>query len=84
MTLNLLYFSWVREALGRDGETVEPPATVKTVAELLRWLDARDGGSTVFGDTGKLRVALDQAFAPFSASLAGVGEVAIFPPVTGG
>lgn len=84
MKLDLLYFSWVREAVGRDGEVVEVPAGVATVADLLAWLAARGEGYAILARTERLRCAIDQTFAPLSAALAGAREVAIFPPVTGG
>ena len=37
-----------------------------------------------FADVSALRVALDQELTEFSAPLAGVREVAFFPPMTGG
>jgi sulfur-carrier protein len=37
-----------------------------------------------FGDLASVRVALDQELADFAAPLAGVREVAFFPPMTGG
>jgi molybdopterin synthase sulfur carrier subunit len=85
MTIELLYFAWVREAIGRDGETVEPPTEVADVAGLIAWLAARGGGyAAALGDPGRLRAALDQIFVPLDAPLAGARELAIFPPVTGG
>ena len=84
MKLDLLYFSWVREAVGRDGEVVELPTEVATVDDLLAWLAARGEGYGVFATTERLRCAIDQTFAPLSSPIAGAREVAIFPPVTGG
>jgi sulfur-carrier protein len=85
MAIDLLYFAWIREAIGRDGETVDLPDGVKTVAMLIDWLAERGGGYTeAFVDRSRLRVAVDQKFAGLDASLAGVREVALFPPVTGG
>jgi molybdopterin synthase sulfur carrier subunit len=85
MAVELLYFAWVREAIGRDGETVEPPADVFSVATLVDWLATRGGGyAEAFADRTKLRCAIDQSFAPLDASIAGAGEIALFPPVTGG
>ncbi|WP_010185856.1 molybdopterin converting factor subunit 1 [Sphingomonas sp. PAMC 26605] len=84
MKLDLLYFSWVREAVGRDGEIVDVPAGVATVEDLLALLAARGEGYGVFATTERLRCAIDQTFAPLSAAIAGAREVAIFPPVTGG
>lgn len=85
MAIELLYFAWVREAIGRGGETIDPPDGVGTVDTLLDWLASRGGGyAEAFADRSRLRVAIDQEFSGFDASLAGVREVAIFPPVTGG
>jgi len=85
MPLELLYFAWVREAIGSGGEQVEPPASVETVADLIDWLAARGGGyAEAFADRGRLRAALDQRFVPLEAPLGEARELALFPPVTGG
>ena len=85
MAVDLLYFAWVREAIGRDGERVDPPAVVRTVADLLGWLAERDPNhARAFEDRGRLRAAVDQIFVPLDHSIANAREIAIFPPVTGG
>ncbi|MFV0622856.1 molybdopterin converting factor subunit 1 [Sphingomonas sp. ac-8] len=85
MALAMLYFAWVREAIGTGEETVEPPATVTSVGDLIDWLAARsDGHARAFADRERLRAAVDQRFVGLDASVAGAREVAIFPPVTGG
>ena len=85
MAVDLLYFAWVREAIGRDGERVDPPATVVTVADLLDWLAAGGAGhAAAFADSARLRAAVDQAFVPLDTPIGTAREIAIFPPVTGG
>lgn len=85
MVLDILYFAWVREAIGQDGERVDPPASVVSVADLLDWLAQRgEGYARAFADRSRLRAAVDQAFVPLDASIGEAREVAIFPPVTGG
>lgn len=85
MAIELLYFAWVREAIGVAGERVDPPAEVATVADLVDWLAAKGGGyATAFADRQRLRAAVDQAFVALDTPIAGAREVAIFPPVTGG
>ena len=83
--MKLRYFAWVRERVGQAEETVEPPAGVTTVAELIEWLARRDEGyASAFGEPAIIRAALDQDHVPHDAPLAGAREVAFFPPMTGG
>ncbi len=85
MTIQLLYFAWVREAIGCDGETIEPPVGVADVAGLIDWLAARGGGyAGALSDVERLRCAIDQRFVGLGSPIAGASEIAIFPPVTGG
>ncbi|MEM9011947.1 MAG: molybdopterin converting factor subunit 1 [Pseudomonadota bacterium] len=81
--MRVLYFAWVRERIGQPSEEVETGAA--TVADLVAELTAREPRyAAAFADTRALRVALDQEIADFDAPLAGVREVAFFPPMTGG
>jgi molybdopterin synthase sulfur carrier subunit len=81
--IDVLYFAWVRERIGLPRERVETDAA--TVADLVAELSAREERYAVaFSDLAALRVALDQELADFDAPLAGVREVAFFPPMTGG
>jgi molybdopterin synthase sulfur carrier subunit len=81
--MDVLYFAWVRERIGLPRETVTTKAA--TVAGLVDELRAReDRYAAAFADLTALRVALDQELRDFDAPLAGVREVAFFPPMTGG
>jgi len=81
--IEVLYFAWVRERIGLPRETVETAAP--TVSGLIAELCAREERyALAFADLASLRVALDQELADFDAPLAGVREVAFFPPMTGG
>lgn len=83
--IELLYFAWVRECIGVDGEVLPLPVDVVTVAALLDWLSQRsEGHAAALVDRGAIRVAVDQAFAGPDTPIAAGCEVAIFPPVTGG
>ena len=83
--MDLLYFAWVRESVGAGHETLDPPETVCTVADLIGWLAGRSPGhAEAFRDPARVRAAIDQRFVPLEAELAGAKEVALFPPVTGG
>lgn len=81
--MDVVYFAWVRERIGLPKETVVTDAA--TVADLVTELKAReDRYAAAFADISALRVAVDQELADFDAPLAGVREVAFFPPMTGG
>lgn len=81
--MDVLYFAWVRERIGLPKERVETEAA--TVAELVEELRGREERyALAFEDLSALRVAVDQELSDFAAPLAGVREVAFFPPMTGG
>ncbi|MCJ7871223.1 molybdopterin converting factor subunit 1 [Marinovum sp. 2_MG-2023] len=81
--MDVLYFAWVRERIGLPKERVETGAA--TVAELVEELKTREERyALAFADLSALRVAVDQELTDFDAPLAGVREVAFFPPMTGG
>jgi len=83
--MDLLYFAWVRQKIGVGRERLEVPPSVATVADLLAWLSARGPGyAAALGDTGLIRVAVNQEFATLATPVAASDEVAFFPPVTGG
>ena len=83
--LSIVYFAWVREAIGRDEEQVERPDPDMTVADLVAMLAARGGGyAEALGDPTRLRAAVDQRFVAMDSLIGDAKEVALFPPVTGG
>ena len=81
--VDLVYFSWIRERIGKSGESIETSAT--TVLELIEELKKKDiRYSEVFSDLGSFRVAINQELADFDASIVEATEIAFFPPMTGG
>jgi molybdopterin synthase sulfur carrier subunit len=81
--VDVLYFAWVRERIGLPRERVD--TTAPTVRAMIAELVAReDRYAAAFADLTSLRVAVDQDLSDFDAPLAGVREVAFFPPMTGG
>lgn len=85
MKIKLLYFAWVREKIGRSSETLELPAGIATIADLVGWLSARGPEyAEAFAKPGIVRAAIDQSHVRPDTPIAGAREIAFFPPVTGG
>ncbi|MEL7254964.1 MAG: molybdopterin converting factor subunit 1 [Pseudomonadota bacterium] len=81
--MDVLYFAWVRERIGRPKDVVETKAA--TVMDLVEELRAREVRyEAAFADLTALRVAVDQELSDFDAPLGDAREVAFFPPMTGG
>ncbi|MEO8723226.1 MAG: MoaD/ThiS family protein [Sphingobium sp.] len=85
LQLEILYFAWVRDAIGRDGDRIDHPGAGASISDVVAMLAARDEGyAQAFADRDRLRAALDQQFVPLDALLGDATELALFPPVTGG
>lgn len=81
--VDILYFAWLRERIDAPRERVLTSAA--TVADLVAELAARsERHAAAFADPASVRVALDQKLSDLSAPIAGVAEIAFFPPMTGG
>jgi molybdopterin synthase sulfur carrier subunit len=85
MKVTVLYFARLREAVGRDRETLELPGAVTTVGALRTWLVGRGAPwSDAFTEVKRIRAAVAQQMAAEDTALSEGAEVAFFPPVTGG
>ena len=84
--MKLLYFSWIRERVGMGEESIDLPADVATIADLIAWQKSRgEEFEAAFEHETAVRVALDQEHCDDRQTpLAGVSEIAFFPPMTGG
>lgn len=79
MPVDLLYFGMLRDALGRDGERVDPPSHVLTVEDLIGWLHER-GEPYASALGGTVEGAVEGEAARPGDSFFGAREVALFPP----
>lgn len=83
--MRVLYFARVRQIAGKMAEEVEVPADVRTVADLIDFLSARDDAvAAALAERRTIRVAVNQVHSQLDSPLEGAREVAFFPPVTGG
>lgn len=85
MHIELRFFASVREALGLAQERIELPDTVRTVGQVREHLIARGGAwAGALGPERALRMAFNHVMCGPETPLQEGGEVAFFPPVTGG
>jgi sulfur-carrier protein len=83
--VKLRYFAWVRERIGVAEEDIEPPAGIATVGDLMSFLAQRgESYAYAFENPKVIRAAIDKNHVRADAKIAGAGEIAFFPPMTGG
>ena len=83
--MKLRYFAWVRERIGQAEEIVDLPDGVDDVAELIAWLAGRNESyASAFSEPQAIHAAIDKEHVDHSAPISGAGEIAFFPPMTGG
>ena len=83
--MKIKYFAWVRERVGKSEETIEPPANVRTVDDLIAWLTKQsEAYAYAFEKPKVIRAAIDHTHVKSDTAIAGAREIAFFPPMTGG
>jgi molybdopterin synthase sulfur carrier subunit len=83
--VKIRYFAWVRERIGKAEESLELPASTRTVADLIAWLSSRgEEYAYAFEKPRVIRAAIDKVHVKPEAAIAGAKEIAFFPPMTGG
>ncbi|MBX9934824.1 MAG: molybdopterin converting factor subunit 1 [Methylobacterium sp.] len=83
--MKLVYFAWVRERVGKAEESVDLPAGIDTIADLVTWLRGRgEEYAYAFENPGIVRAAIDKVHAKPDAAIGEASEIAFFPPMTGG
>jgi molybdopterin synthase sulfur carrier subunit len=85
MNINLRFFASVREALGTSEEKLALPPGVATVGAVRDLLIARGGAwAQALSHERALRMAFNHVMCDPETEVKEGGEVAFFPPVTGG
>ncbi len=82
MSIQVLYFASLKEALGLPGESLSLPAEISSIGQLRDWLIA--AGRSPLGSAKNLRMAVNQEMVKADAMIKDGDEIAFFPPVTGG
>ena len=68
----LVYFAWVRERVGKPEEEVDVPASVRTVGDLVAWLQGRgEEYAYAFENANVIRAAIDRNHVKPDTAIAG-------------
>ena len=85
MHIELRFFASVREAVGLASERIELPEGIATVGAVREHLINRGGlWAQALGHERALRMAFNHVMCGPETEVGEGGEVAFFPPVTGG
>jgi sulfur-carrier protein len=85
MKIALKFFASVREELGTAQESLTVPDDVRTVGAVRELLRQRGGvWASALGAERPLRMAFNHVMCGPETAVGDGGEVAFFPPVTGG
>ena len=83
--MKILYFSWIKDKLGKGHEEMQLNNNIKTVTDLITLLKKNNENyEDVFKDTSSIKVSINMETARFEDSIHDNDEVAFFPPMTGG
>ncbi len=82
--MKIIYFAALRREIGIGEESLAPPDSIATVAQLLNWLKDRSPAHAKALSAPRLMAAINQDYAGLDSAISAGDEVAFFPPVTGG
>ena len=83
--MKVLYFSWIKDKLGKSHEEIQVSDNIKTINDLITLLKQNNENyKDVFEDTSSIKVSINMETAGFEDSIHDNDEVAFFPPMTGG
>jgi len=83
--MKVLYFSWIKDKLGKSHEEIQLNDNIKTINDLITLLkQTNENYLDVFKDTSSIKVSINMETARFEDPILDNDEVAFFPPMTGG
>lgn len=83
--MNILYFSWIKDKLGKTKENIAIDQNISSVSELITFLESKDETyKEVFKDISSIRVSINMETANMDDPISIDDEIAFFPPMTGG
>ena len=83
--MKILYFSWIKDGIGKSQENITIDDGIKNIADLVNFLVAiNEDYKKVFSDLSSIRFSKNMNLVSIEESVTNDDEIAFFPPMTGG
>ena len=83
--MKILYFSWIKDRIGKSQEEVVINKDIKTISDLVNFLiTINEDYKKVFSDLSSMRFSKNMNVVNIDENINNNDEIAFFPPMTGG
>ena len=83
--MKILYFSWIKDRIGKSQEEVDINKDIKTISDLVNFLiTINEDYKKVFSDLSSIRFSKNMNLVNIDENINNNDEIAFFPPMTGG
>ena len=83
--MRILYFSWIKDGIGKSQEDIELTGNIKNISDLINFLSSINNDyNKVFNDLSSIRFSKNMNLVKIDENIKNEDEIAFFPPMTGG
>ncbi len=83
--MKILYFSWIKDGIGKNQEDITIDKNIKTISDLINFLiTINEDYNKVFSDVSSIRFSKNMNLVNINENIKNEDEIAFFPPMTGG
>ena len=83
--MKILYFSWIKDGVGKNQEEITLDENIKTISDIIDFLIKIDQSyEKVLSDISSIRFFKNMNVVNIDEKISNNDEIAFFPPMTGG